>query len=113
MLQTTRARASTWSRTPFQNAVFKWSLDQRPTGEAPTSRAGALSRPCRFCASCVRGRAILDEGWAEVGNPRASDQRERGVDLLAQEAQHVGGALLTPRGEPVERRAPKHHRASA
>ena len=26
MLTTTRARASAWSRTPFQNAVFKLSL---------------------------------------------------------------------------------------
>src|SRR4051794_3534971 len=56
---------------------------------------------------------ILDEGWAEVGRTRASNWRKRGVDLLAQNAEHVSDPLFAARCEPVERRASKQHRTGA
>src|SRR5215212_6223582 len=79
------------------------AVSQSDSGRYPASTQR------RFRRSCVRSLATLDEGWAEVGSPRASDQGERGVDLLAQDAEHVGGALLTTRREPVERRTSEHH----
>ena len=56
---------------------------------------------------------ILDECRAQVGGTRASDQRERRVDLLAQDAEHVGCSLFAERREPVKRCASQHHRACA
>src|SRR4051794_39108480 len=57
--------------------------------------------------------AILDECWTQVGGTWASNQRERGVDLLAQDAEHVGCSLFAERREPVKRCASQQHRACA
>src|SRR5215203_5007187 len=67
----------------------------------------------RFRRSCVRGLATLNEGWAKVGSPRASNQRQRGVDLLAQDAEHIGGPFFTTRCKSVERRTSEQHRTGA
>src|SRR3712207_6018974 len=93
------------------------SKERRRCRAGAVSRSGSGSHPASavrcFCGSRVRGLATLNEGWAEVGSPRASDQRERGVDLLAQDAEHVGSPVFTARGEPVERGTTEQYRTGA
>src|SRR5829696_6922621 len=93
------------------------SKERRRFRAGAVSQSDAGSYPAsierRFRRSCIRGLAPLDEGWAEVGSPRASNQRQRGVDLLAQDAEHVGGPFFTTRCKPIERRTPEHHRTGA
>src|SRR5215210_462083 len=93
------------------------SKERRRFRAGAVSQSDAGSYPAsierRFRRSRIRGLATLNEGWAKVGSPRASNQRQRRVDLLAQDAEHIGGPFFTTRCKSVERRTSEQHRTGA
>src|SRR5215210_1734038 len=76
MLRNTRARASTWSRTPFQNAVFK--LSQGRAVEPHALTVEDLSLP------------IQRDVPSELGHRDMGDERGCGYATLDQAGRALG-----------------------
>src|SRR5215217_8528023 len=102
MLTTTRARASTWSRTPFQNAVFKLSLSGLRLGRSGRRRAGGDDQ-------AGMGEPPLGGSWASCGHgdlhTTRTDAHERAdlQELEADRAAGRGGKPSVGQPDPAQR----------